>query len=717
MKRLLGNSWQRIGLQVGLLAGIGLAFAIGTHEAPAEAGGGNECPSENDCTFKKPNIAIVMDYSTSMNEDWDGQSTRWEVTSAAITAVTQPGSFLSQNTNLALMRFGHDPSPGQPGTSIANEDSGLIDGNVIDVAWDDDADEYYPCNGAAIGEALVAAGAPMEGNLFGIGTWTKGALDAMSVEIAQTKADHPGDVGARAYVNVVVTDGAWTGVNGTTTLAPAGENPAITAADLFDNQNIQTYVVAVAGDPAAEMAADETAAAGGTNAALDGDTPEELEAALAGVVQDIIDSVVAPECVGGLPRVMVLLDASSSMLNINGGVVAGGMGETGWDAARAALAADMGSLFAIDVGVGDAEDVVHIGLAVFGHNAPAPGEQKLVVDYGPCNRDNIKWALDPNTSCEMPGCDDPWSGPPIAWTFQDGTIDPPGFDHATNSAMPQCSGNADFCSGSGTYTHLGLQLVKDNQADYQAAGLMNGAQYPTNPDTLYFNILITDGQYNGYSTNAQVQAELEQMFNNDITTYVIGFGDGVNTPAAQAQLTSMAEWGSGGVGDYFDADNQAELTMALSDIFTNLEFDPCCALNDCSEAPEPTTEEPDPIPSDDGDDTTDGNDDDPTADDDGNDDDPTTDTTDDMGDDDTTDDTTDDTDTGTDTGTDTASDDDVGDDGATEDETAGDTGGIDEDDGCNCSTGDSDADKTRGLLGSFFALGVMGLVRRRRRRD
>ena len=148
MKRLLGDNWKRIGLQAGLLAGIGLAFAIGSHGEEATAEGGDECPDEGDCIFKKPNVMFIMDYSTSMNTVWDEDNnlTRWEVTVAAVQQVVQPGSFLSQNTHLALMRFGHDPS-GAAGTMIPNDALGIIDGNAIDIHWDDDANNYIPCNG------------------------------------------------------------------------------------------------------------------------------------------------------------------------------------------------------------------------------------------------------------------------------------------------------------------------------------------------------------------------------------------------------------------------------------------------------------------------------------------------------------------------------------------------------------------------------------------
>ena len=68
MRRLkLLGSWKRLGVQAGLLGGLGLAF-VGTTEKPAEAGG--VCPGEQMCSFKKPNFMIVLDYSSSMNTDF-----------------------------------------------------------------------------------------------------------------------------------------------------------------------------------------------------------------------------------------------------------------------------------------------------------------------------------------------------------------------------------------------------------------------------------------------------------------------------------------------------------------------------------------------------------------------------------------------------------------------------------------------------------------------
>ncbi|NJK32074.1 MAG: VWA domain-containing protein, partial [Deltaproteobacteria bacterium] len=235
------------------------------------------------------------------------------------------------------------------------------------------------------------------------------------------------------------------------------------------------------------------------------------------------------------------------------------------------------------------EDLVHLGLIVFGSDAPP--EEKVLVQYGPCMQDNFAWALDPNTSCEQPGCDDPWGGPPITWTFEDGSMVPPFFDQSTRSHMPACQAGLAMCQGSGTFTHRGLQRALDNLMAYKANP---PPQYPVNDGTQYINILITDGQYNGYSTDAQVQGALEGLFDEGVKTFVIGFGDKLNTPEAQQQLSNMASWGSGGTEDWFDADNQAELEGALAAIVDQIEFDKCCAFNDCSENPEPTTDEPDP---------------------------------------------------------------------------------------------------------------------------
>lgn len=600
MRRLaLSPAHRRLAIQLALLGGIGLAF-LAQRDQTAVAGGGQDCFTENECTFRKPNFMIVLDYSSSMSEPFGMGQTRWEVAVDAVTALmTTNGGFFQENMHVALMRYGHDPDPSAPGTTIPMDNSGIVDGHSLDVHWyDPDAVDksYFECNGQDIIDSINATPPPLcpngPGNCSGIGTWTKGALDQAKLLIDQSKIHHPEDVlpgTERFYGLMVVTDGAWTDQVGFPQLSPPSQNPAITATDLWDNQDIPTYVVAVAG--ANELAfADELAAAGGTTESIAADNPADLFMAIGQVVQDIANQVIVPECTAGLPRVMILLDGSSSMLNV--GMVAGPQGQTGWDRARAALASGNNSLFNVEVeSVGrPVEDLIHLGLTVFGGDAPP--EERVLVQYGPCMQDNFAWALSPNTSCEQPGCNDPWGGPPISWTFKDGSTIPPFFDQQTLSHMPKCdpSGGA-FCQGSGTFTHRGLELVFQNLQAYRA----NPPQlYPADESTQYVNVLITDGQYNGYSTDAQVQSALEVMFDAGVATYVIGFGDNLGTPEAQAQLANMADWGSGGQTDFFDANTQAELEAALAAIVEGIEFDPCCAFNDCSENPEPTTQEPDP---------------------------------------------------------------------------------------------------------------------------
>ncbi|KIG16330.1 Alpha-amylase [Enhygromyxa salina] len=598
MRKLLGDNWRRLGLQLALLTGIGLAFAVGSRGQSASAGGMDECPAEGECSIKKPNVMLIVDYSTSMNLEWDqiNQLSRWEVAVAAITNITAPGSYLSQTTHLALLRFGHDPDPIAPGTVISNEASGLVDGVALDVAWDDDNGEYLECNGQVIGEALAATPAPMMGSPFGIGTWTKGALDATASEIAATKSDHAQDElePARAYVNVVVTDSAWTGVDGSQPLIPANQDPAISAAAMFDQQGIRTYVIALADDPQAEVAADQLAAAGGTAEALHASSPAQLDEAFNAVVDAVNDSLEGPQCADGPPRVMILLDGSSAMLNLGEGPNAtpASPGTGRWDQARDALAGEP-SLFGYDTPFGEVEDVAQLGLASFGE----PDEAKILVQYAACAHDNFWFALDPQTSCEQPGCEDPWAGPPITWTFKDGTEDPPGFDTPTQSHMPQCAGqDGEACQGSGRSLHTGLQLLAANHASYHEAAQDPMAPYPTTPQTQYLNVVILGGRYDGHSTDAQIQAPLQAMANDGITTRVIGFGVDENDPVMLAQLQAIADWGSAGTKPHLVGSSQFELEVALATVFDQIPFDPCCAFNDCGGIPKFTTSEPDPVP-------------------------------------------------------------------------------------------------------------------------
>lgn len=228
---------------------------------------GSVCPVDRSCTLgneRKLNVMILLDYSTSMNTLHEPPSadTRWDFLAHGVeTLLTANGGFLDKHAHLGLMRFGHDPAPASDGTAIANETTGVTDGQAVDMRWGGE-NSYYECQGRWLLASLDDTVPPMDGQAFGIGTWTNGAMQKAAEIMAQSKADHPGDTG-RQHVIVVVTDGAWTGVDGTTTLSPAAQNPAITAADLWDNHGVPTYVIEISGDPSAEAAAAELAAAGG----------------------------------------------------------------------------------------------------------------------------------------------------------------------------------------------------------------------------------------------------------------------------------------------------------------------------------------------------------------------------------------------------------------------------------------------------------------------
>ncbi|MBL4684565.1 MAG: hypothetical protein JKY37_08255 [Nannocystaceae bacterium] len=353
MKRLaLIGSWRRLGIQAGLLAGLGLAFVGGT-EKPAEAGG--DCPLEAECTFKKPNFLILLDYSSSMADDFEPGLTRWEAAVEAVNnIITTDNGFFNESMHISLMRFGHDPVPNVDGipatedTTIPNDPGAatgypLLDGQSLDVPWydvDNVEQGYYECNGEAVTDFLEQIGPPTECQLGQacIGTWTNGAMRLAQSTIAQARVDFPDDLTpmeGRFYAVLLLTDGVWHGVDGDTDPGePPEENPALTAADLFNTDNVATYVVAF-GDAAGDGFADEVAMAGGTMTAIAAGAGE-LEAALEEVVDSIEQEIIIPQCTSGLPRIMVILDASSSMLNVDG--ASGAMDETGWDQAREALA-------------------------------------------------------------------------------------------------------------------------------------------------------------------------------------------------------------------------------------------------------------------------------------------------------------------------------------------------------------------------------------------
>ena len=61
--------WKRIGLQLGILAGVGLALVGGVEPSRAAP----VCSEEGQCTFNKPLLLIALDYSTAMNAAFDAE--------------------------------------------------------------------------------------------------------------------------------------------------------------------------------------------------------------------------------------------------------------------------------------------------------------------------------------------------------------------------------------------------------------------------------------------------------------------------------------------------------------------------------------------------------------------------------------------------------------------------------------------------------------------
>src|SRR5690606_33750678 len=79
---------------------------------------------------------------------------------------------------------------------------------------------------------------------------------------------------------------------------------------------------------------------------------------------DDIDACNVPTCLPeDMPRLMILLDASSAMLNTPDGTGPAAQGESLWDVARGAIE----RLHQVPVSTGRLSASAHVGLAVFGH--------------------------------------------------------------------------------------------------------------------------------------------------------------------------------------------------------------------------------------------------------------------------------------------------------------------------------------------------------------
>ncbi|MCY1066591.1 MYXO-CTERM sorting domain-containing protein [Nannocystis sp. RBIL2] len=597
------RTWKRLGLQLGILAGAGLALVGGVEPSRAAP----LCVEEGQCTFTKPVFLIALDYSTAMNEMFDADETRWQRAVAAVQAIVDGDNGYIQGTSmLALMRFGHDPDADQPGTTIAGDASGLVDGQKVDVPWYDviDPDKtYFHCNGEAVKAALSAVPPPLAGAPAGIGAWTGGAMERAKALFAEVKADHPEEIGPkeRRPALIVITQGVWSDQENTQVLQPPAADPAPVALDMWNNAAIPTFVLSV-GDALGTAEAKGLALAGGTGQAVT--ETSLLGDALKAELQKIINQIEPPICAPAWPRIMFILDGSSSMLNVMGDSVHGAMGQTRWDLLRTGgIEQALGTSTPLLNGWSFATWSV-VGAAVFGDDAPA--EQKLLVDYAPCRAGVFHWALDPQTSCEAPGCVDPWGGPPIAWTFQTDEIEFPGPTTTVQSHVPRCDLDAQkpgACSGSGSFVHLGLELVQGHLAEARASCMAVDAPVICDAQTKFYNVLIMDGTYD--SDDAAVQASLEQMVSDGVRTYVLGLGELAALPEAVEQLTMMAAWGSGGALDFFPAgDSQVELQAAFAAIFEHMfeealqtPVDPCCSGLNCGGLDGGgETNEPDPLP-------------------------------------------------------------------------------------------------------------------------
>ena len=596
-------------LSMALPASAALLWTLG---ATLTATAQGMCVEEGECSFRKPNVLILMDYSSSMvgfeqgpNYYPEGQFsvTRWDAQLEAVRwIVGYDDGVFANNMRLGLARFGHDPDLETAGTVLASDTSfpPITDGFALDVPFEDAEGNYFECLGSAVaGELAVLATTPPPwiGNPPGpdntMATWTRGALRSAHALFNETRARHADEAGedGRSYHVVLMTDGEWTcadrfGQN-------CEEDPAPEAAVLRDD-GISVHVVGF-GDAADLASLDEVARRGGTGEAVDARSPKELIDAVTAILDDIRNSVIIPECIAGLPRVMIVMDGSTSMIEGNA------PGETNWDKARYALAGNpdatdpqdpgyVESIFRRQVEVAGEmvtiEDVTHVALMAFAD----ADSQTLMVPYAPCARDNIAWAMDPWTSCVAPSCDDPYAGPPLTWTFQNSqTSRMPPFRQETQSFMPDCNRGDGICRGDmpNTYTGEGLafaiEAVERYRADPEPFGL--------HEDTPFINILITDGETTEGSEGAE--ANLTRLVELGIDTYVIGFG----TPSDlnETQLEQYAGWGnteSAVIVNPEQGDSADGLAEAIAGIVAGLGLDPCCAINDCAMDPEP----PDPPP-------------------------------------------------------------------------------------------------------------------------
>lgn len=280
-------------------ASTGSGDATGTDES--DGSGSGDMDQCGGCPFTRPNILFVLDYSSTMNEIWDDEVTYYEHVRQALIDFLTLETDLAQRMNFALMHYGHDPKPNSPGTPIAVDQSGIVDGQKLDFPWTVGG-LYVPCQNDELAAGIVDIIPPSGGQTIGIGTWTKGALDFALALIQAQRMDlgEPVD-GAPFYRVVLITDGKWTSADGVMSLSPAADDPVLTAALLRDEQ-VKTYVISV-GDAIGAEFTDQLALTGGTSSAYPALNSPDLPAQISAVFQTIADEpgITPEDCSGLLP--------------------------------------------------------------------------------------------------------------------------------------------------------------------------------------------------------------------------------------------------------------------------------------------------------------------------------------------------------------------------------------------------------------------------------
>jgi MYXO-CTERM domain-containing protein len=460
------------------------------------------------------------------------------------------------------MRFGHDPSP-----NIGHHDPGrhLRPGRRPEARrpfYDvNNPNKYFECEQ---GDNLKPPSTPStrrrRQQVTGIGTWTRGALQfAQPTSTRRWPTTPPTATREPALRSILLlTDGVWTNQEGTQQLDAGHRQPGPgRRQSLFTCDDIPTYVVAI-GEAEDKPFADELAMAGGTGAAYRRRQPAGPRRRPQGRHrQDPDRRAVAPSAP---PASRASWSSSTPPRRCSTSTAApsrrppaGRLGPGPRRPRRRRL-----DLRHRPHNNSKVQDLVHLGLSVFGHNAP--DEEKVLVQYGPCRKDNFAWALDPDL-LRATRLHDPYAGPPITWTFQDGSIESirrtsttrPSATCRSATSAPSSPRPASAPAPTPTSASTSSRQHRDS---YKAECSHDGPVYPCND---------ADRVHQHPHHRRQVQLDRRAgpdaaaaMYNAGITTYVIGFGDAVDNPARQD-----GRLGLGQHRHYYDANNQDQLEMSL----------------------------------------------------------------------------------------------------------------------------------------------------------